>query len=237
MKRCFEELTGRSEKELIFAPDWNVSLHKKTLIDLTQLKEEAKKVGFEFCVASAFRSFERQQVIFNTKAKGQKPILDAEGKEILSATLNDHDKLFAILRWSALPGASRHHWGSEFDVFDQNAISKDYHLQLIPQEFSHGGPFERLNNWLEEMMQNKNFPFYRPYFQDLGGVSPEPWHLSHKLSQEYFEQYTFEVFKKNIEISQIEFKELILDNAHQLFDRFVTNVTQPPWPSANLEVD
>ena len=32
----------------------------------------------------------------------------------------------AILLWSALPGASRHHWGTDFDVFDRAAVPPDY---------------------------------------------------------------------------------------------------------------
>ncbi len=37
----------------------------------------------------------------------------------------------AILRWSALPGASRHHWGTDIDVYDRGCSSgAAYALQL-----------------------------------------------------------------------------------------------------------
>ena len=40
--------------------------------------------------------------------------------------------MVGILEWSALPGASRHHWGSEFDVFDLAALPEGYRVQLLP---------------------------------------------------------------------------------------------------------
>lgn len=229
MMFSFEQLTGRSEKEIIFAQELNAQVHSETLSDLLQLKSDASKEGFDLRLASAFRSFERQLAIFNGKARGEKKLLNQEGKEISSNDLSDNEKLLAILRWSAFPGASRHHWGSDFDIYDQAAVSPDYRLQLSPQEFSQGGPFERFHDWLDGRMTEKDFPFYRPYNQDRGGVHPERWHLSHKISQEYFQQYSLETFKKNIEESPIELKDLILKNAQEFFERFVKNVTLPPW--------
>ncbi|MCZ8486094.1 D-alanyl-D-alanine carboxypeptidase family protein [Vibrio lentus] len=36
---------------------------------------------------------------------------------------SEQQKLSAILRWSALPGASRHHWGCDFDVFAHQSFT------------------------------------------------------------------------------------------------------------------
>ena len=230
MMLSFEQLTGRSEKEIIFAPELNAQVHAEAQSDLLKLKQEAAQEGFDLRLASAFRSFERQLTIFNAKARGEKKILNQEGLEISANDLNNKEKLLAILRWSAFPGASRHHWGSDFDIYDQAAVSADYRLQLVPQEFSQGGPFEHFHDWLDERMKEKDFPFYRPYDRDRSGVHPERWHLSHKISQTYFTQYSFEIFKKNIEESQVELKNLIFQNAQEFFERFVRNVTLPPWP-------
>ena len=87
------------------------------------------------------------------------------------------ERVDAILWWSALPGASRHHWGTDFDVMDARAMPAGYKLQVVPAEYLAGGPFHRLTTWLDAHMHA--FGFFRPYTTDRGGVSPEPWHLSY----------------------------------------------------------
>ena len=44
-----------------------------------------------------------------------------------------------ILRWSALPGGSRHHWGTEIDIFDPDLLPQGQSLQLEPWEYESGG--------------------------------------------------------------------------------------------------
>ena len=39
------------------------------------------------------------------------------------------------MRWSAIPGSSRHHWGTDLDVYDAAAVTPDYQVQLTPQEW------------------------------------------------------------------------------------------------------
>jgi LAS superfamily LD-carboxypeptidase LdcB len=82
------------------------------------------------------------------------------------------------LTFSAIPGTSRHHWGTDFDVFDGNAITPDYQLQLIPSEYASDGPFNRLNIWLS---QQASTVFLRPFVQPKSPqlrVAREPWHIT-----------------------------------------------------------
>ena len=83
----------------------------------------------------------------------------------------------AILLWSALPGASRHHWGTDVDVVDRSACPPGYRPQLMTAEFAPRGIFAKLDGWLAANMGH--FGFFRPYTRDRGGVLPEPWHLSY----------------------------------------------------------
>lgn len=230
MTMSFELLTGRSEEHLECCPELNASIHGEILLDLLKLREDAMRAGFEISLASSFRSFERQLAIFNAKARGERAILDLRGVPLDPNNLTDHEKLFAILRWSALPGSSRHHWGTDLDIFDKKAISPDYKLQLVPGEFEKGGPFAPFHDWLDEKMSRTDFPFFRPYAKDQGGVSPERWHLSHRYALEFSKSYSLGTFKRNIELADIEMKELILERAEEIFTNFVTNVSQPPWP-------
>ncbi len=51
------------------------------------------------------------------------------------AALSDLEKCKAMLRWSAVPGASRHHWGTEIDIFDPDLLPENTPLLLEPGIF------------------------------------------------------------------------------------------------------
>ena len=78
--------------------------------------------------------------------------------------------------YSALPGASRHHFGTDLDIYDTRPIDDDYQLQLTPDEYSTMAHLLSLR-WLEHNLEK--YGFYRPYQEYKGGVAPEPWHISH----------------------------------------------------------
>ncbi|MCV5887699.1 M15 family metallopeptidase, partial [Escherichia coli] len=86
-------------------------LHPKVVNDLLKMINAATEAGFKMEIASGFRDFNRQKAIWNGKFSGELPILDINSRPLNKAELNDEEKLMAILRWSALPGGSRHHWG------------------------------------------------------------------------------------------------------------------------------
>ena len=145
-----------------------------------RLQAEARAAGFDLAIASSYRSFERQLAIFNSKASGQRPVHDDVGRSLDMATLSPEGQLSAILRFSALPGTSRHHWGTDLDVYDAAALPAGYQLQLSPEEVAPGGMFDPLHTWLDERMaENTSQGFYRPYAVDRGGVAVERWHLSY----------------------------------------------------------
>ena len=102
-------------------------------------------VGFDLRVASGFRSFDRQLAIWNGKAAGSRPIHDDVGLPIDRGALGEDELIAAILRFSALPGASRHHWGSDMDVYDAAAVPEGYAVQLSPAEVADDGPFGALH--------------------------------------------------------------------------------------------
>lgn len=152
-------------------------LHVESIAAFQAMQRQAKMDGFNLQLVSSFRSFDRQLAIWNAKFNGQRPILDANSQKLDPTKLNAEQKIKAILRWSALPGASRHHWGCDIDVYDPN-LQAGQALQLIPQEYKAQGPQAPLAQWLSEHIQE--FDFFRPYATERGGVNPEPWHLSHR---------------------------------------------------------
>ena len=51
-------------------------VHTQLMAPLQSLTQRAAQEGFDLCVASGFRSFERQLVIWNAKAEGLRPVFD-----------------------------------------------------------------------------------------------------------------------------------------------------------------
>ena len=50
-------------------------------------------------------------------------------------------------------GASRHHFGTDLDIYDTRPIDDDYQLQLTPDEYSFTGPFAKLVAWLDDNLE------------------------------------------------------------------------------------
>lgn len=173
------QLTGRDESHLVSLPCGN-QLHAEAAAAFAALQADASEAGFCLTVASSFRSFSRQLALWNGKACGERAVHDDEGCTIDLSCLPPLQQIHAILRFSALPGASRHHWGTDLDVFDASAVDDGYQLALSPQEVVPGGVFDALHCWLDEQMAaGDSHGFYRPYHTDRGGVAPERWHLSY----------------------------------------------------------
>lgn len=145
------------------------------------LQTRASAAGFQLSVASSFRSYERQLAIFNGKWRGERQVLDDFDRALIRQDYSEEQWLHRILRFSALPGTSRHHWGTDIDIFDPRRIPVGESLQLIPSEYRNGGIFEDLTQWLDERIAADDCEgFFRPYDRDRGGVSEEPWHLSYE---------------------------------------------------------
>jgi len=173
------QLAGLDDSHLVMLPCGH-RLQSEAAAAFKLLQADAAQAGFELTIASGYRAFERQLAIWNGKACGERPVHDDAGCPVPMAALPPRDRLYAILRFSAIPGTSRHHWGSDMDVFDAAAVPLDYQLQLSPQEVASGGVFDPLHNWLDERMAlGLSRGFYRPYARDRGGVAPERWHLSY----------------------------------------------------------
>lgn len=180
MHNPLQVLLGLTEQHLIEVKNKQANLtaqlHSDVVNDFIALQVAAKHAGFDLQIASGFRHFERQVQIWNRKFSGQVPCYDKNGTVHRFESYSDEDKIFAILQFSALPGLSRHHWGTDFDYFDPSLLGSST-LQLSPAEYDAPGVFCELNKWLDANMDQ--FGFFRPYQEDLGGVAREPWHLSH----------------------------------------------------------
>jgi LAS superfamily LD-carboxypeptidase LdcB len=205
-------------------------MHRDVVAPFLALQAAAREAGFEPAVLSGFRGFDRQLSIWNRKAAGELAVLDSEARPLDPATLSDAELAFAILRWSALPGASRHHWGTDLDIYDAAARPPGYEVELVPAEVEHGGMFAPMHEWLDERMARDDaWGFFRPYDRDRGGVAPERWHLSHApTAAAYQRQLSPALLRDALGNAEMRLRDTVLDHLDEIFDRFVLNVNPAP---------
>jgi LAS superfamily LD-carboxypeptidase LdcB len=226
--------TGQDESHLCSAADaeWLAApVHRAVVGPFRTLRDDAASAGFDIAILSGFRSFDRQLSIWNRKARGELAVLDSNARMLDIATLSPRELVFSILRWSALPGASRHHWGTDIDIYDAAARPPGYEIELIPAEFEGDGMFAPLSEWLDQRIaQRMAHGFFRPYDRDRGGVAPERWHMSYApIATVYTQALTTENLRQVIESADMMLKDVVLENLDEIFVRFVTN-TNPDVP-------
>ena len=223
MKLTPEQLTGRDTSHLVDVA-LGQRLCAKAAAAFSRLQADAGVAGFDLAIASAHRDFERQRAIFNSKARGERAVHDDQGAPLDLSTLAPREALHAILRFSALPGGSRHHWGTDLDVYDASAVPESYALQLSPAEVAPGGLFAELHAWLDQRMAvHQSHGFYRPYAADRGGVAPERWHLSYApLATDCQHLLSPDLLRSAWRGQQLALREVIEAELDALVQRYMT---------------
>lgn len=219
------ELTGACETHLT-AVDGH-KLHPDAADAYLAMQKAAAANGIELAIASGFRSLDRQLSIWNRKWRGKLPLRSKEGQLLDVSSLDDMEKMHAILHWSALPGSSRHHWGSDFDIYDPRPFqNNELKLQLVPGEYiDESGPCYELWQWLTRHAHESGFFF--PYARYQGGVAQEPWHLSYRsVSTQCQKQLSLELLAETIDSLAIEGKPIILDNLAQIKNQYIDTITE-----------
>lgn len=156
----------------------SIKLEKNTFIAMEKMRKAALLDGIKIKVVSGFRDFERQKQIWNRKFK----------KFTTENNLSDLDAIKEIIRFSTIPGTSRHHWGTEIDVIDEDF--KNEKKLLISNKYEEGGIFEKLKKWMDNNSQK--FGFYLTYDNNINrkGFEYEPWHYSYlPESKKYLESF------------------------------------------------
>ncbi|HTP40581.1 MAG TPA: M15 family metallopeptidase [Steroidobacteraceae bacterium] len=220
------QLTGRDSQHVQEVTAPACVLHPCVVPALHDMCAAAADDGLTLLPVSSFRDFERQRTLWNGKFLGERPVQDAEGRPVDMRALDAAERVRAILVWSALPGASRHHWGSDLDVVDGQALAGGYRPRLTREEFLPGGPFGRLAAWLDARCGE--FGFFRPYDAWRGGVQPEPWHLSYAdLAVPALAALDADVLREALEGADIQGKAQVLAQLPDLHQRYVRGVAEP----------
>lgn len=158
-----QELMGRVRPELLGD---NFNLRKAAASAFERMRADAAKDGITLYSASSYRSYDHQNRIWTRKYKKY------TGQGLSSIT-----SIKKIVRYSTIPGTSRHHWGTDLDMID---LSKPTPADaLLASNYQNGGVYEKLGAWL---LKNANgYGFYETYTNDPNreGFEYEPWHYSY----------------------------------------------------------
>ncbi len=157
---------------------YKMYLRKEALQAFEKMAETAEKNGIELNITSATRNFDYQKNLWNNKWTG---ITFVEGKDLSKSIPDGRERFEKILEYSAVPGTSRHHWGTDIDI---NGVDPKYF------ETAEG---EKVYEWLTE--NALLFGFCQTYNQKgtdrIAGYNEEKWHWSYlPLSQAFTQEYT-----------------------------------------------
>jgi zinc D-Ala-D-Ala carboxypeptidase len=145
------------------------------------MREAALADGIVLTVLSATRDFQHQKRIWENKWHGRQ-ILHGN---ILATDIQDTaERALEILRFSAMPGTSRHHWGTDVDL---NSLNNSYF---------ESGQGLRVYEWLKDNAGAFGFcqPYTRHGQQREGGYEEERWHWSYKpIASIYMKAYKAKV--------------------------------------------
>ena len=158
------ELMGKEDIELYGK---GINLRKEAHDSFLEMKKAAYSAGIDLKIVSSYRSFERQELIWERKYQKYTEELDMLPIEAI-------DK---IIEYSTIPGTSRHHWGTDIDIIDgYRKIEGDV---LVPSKFEEGGPFADLKKWMDE--NSVKYGFHLVYTKEpkRRGFKYEPWHYSY----------------------------------------------------------
>jgi LAS superfamily LD-carboxypeptidase LdcB len=220
------ELTGRARGHVAELDSPRCVLHKQVSTPFLRLRAAAAQAGFDLVAQSSHRDFDRQLSIWNAKFNGEAAVNDLSGRPVAALALSPAERIDAILLWSALPGASRHHWGTDLDLIDRAAVPAGYRVQLVAAEYAPSGPFGQLAAWLEA--NAGRFGFFRPYRGVRSGVQPEAWHFSFApLAEPARRALGVADLAEALRAAPLAGKEFVLERLEELHERYVTRID---WP-------
>ncbi len=193
-----------------------IKLEQNTLIAFNKMHEAALKDGIDIKIVSGFRDFERQMLIWNNKYK----------KYTTEYKLSPTKAIEEIIRFSTIPGTSRHHWGTEIDIIDASDDKyKDEEDVLLTEKYENG-IFTKLKRWMD--VNSERFGFYLTYVNDKSrkGFEYEPWHYSYKpVSFELLNTFIKNDIGSIISTTTMEGKEFISkDFINKYIDEYVKGV-------------
>ncbi|PKL18636.1 MAG: peptidase M15 [Spirochaetae bacterium HGW-Spirochaetae-5] len=146
---------------------------------INDFKKEHPKI--KIIIQSATRNYNSQKSIWEGKWNGKRP---TTGIKDITKITDPLIRALRILDYSSMPGTSRHHWGTDFDI---NTLNNAYYSN---------GDGKIIYQWLKK--NAANYGFGQPYTEGREtGYNEEKWHWSYlPLSAQYLNDWN-RVYKDN----------------------------------------
>ena len=167
---CMGKFNPRSHHDFIQIKDKHavrkgMLLRKEVYLAFERMYDAAQKDSVDLIIRSATRNFDYQKSIWDRKWD------ENAGKRATTLTYQDKiDIVLSIMRYSAMPGTSRHHWGTDIDI------------NMLNNEYFKSGKGKTVYQWLKE--NAGSYGFCQVYCDkvDCGrahGYEEERWHWSY----------------------------------------------------------
>ncbi|MCX7743199.1 MAG: M15 family metallopeptidase [Flavobacteriales bacterium] len=155
----------------------DVYLRKDAYEAFVKMHDAAQKDGIKLKIISSTRNFSSQKTIWEAKWNGERLV---EGKNLAIEIKDSIERARIILRYSSMPGTSRHHWGTDIDI---NDLNDSYFLS---------GNGKKEYEWLTAHAHQ--FGYYQPYTPKganrPNGYEEEKWHWTYlPISKILVKQY------------------------------------------------
>lgn len=164
----------------------NIYMRKDAYDAFVKMHDAAQKDGIKLNIISSTRNFSSQKSIWEAKWNGERLV---EGKNLATDIKDSIERARIILRFSSMPGTSRHHWGTDIDI---NELNDEYFLS---------GSGKKEYEWL--VSNAYKFGYYQPYTpkgpERPNGYEEEKWHWTYlPISKILVKQY-----KEKVKLSDI----------------------------------
>lgn len=149
-----------------FADREGMLLREEAYQAFKKMHQHALDSGIDLVIRSAMRNFEYQKGIWERKWTGETLV---EGEDLSKTTPDPYERAKKILRFSSMPGTSRHHWGTEIDLnsFENDYFEKGEGLRIYTWLKDHAGEYGYCQVYTEK----------GPHRQF--GYEEEKWHWSY----------------------------------------------------------
>ena len=183
---CKELLLGKTEPardtnmvniKSDYASGKGMFMHKEAYDAFKEMHKAAASDGINLTIISAMRTFNHQKRIWENKWNGYQKLAG----DVYATDIDDPvERAREILKYSAMPGTSRHHWGTDVDL---NSLQNSYF------ESSKG---KKVYKWLKK--HAGIYGFCQPYTPHgkgrEGGYEEEKWHWSYlPIAENYLKAF------------------------------------------------
>ena len=160
-------------------------------------------------IASSTRTYSQQKIIWELKWNNESKNQTKKNTNIMDS----NEIHLKILKYSSMPGTSRHHWGTDIDF---NVLKNSYY---------NSGDGKIIYNWMKKNMSK--YGFCQVYNKERNmGYQEERWHWSYMPLAKIFTEEWIKVFKNDPKqfTSRIDFNGAKIKDILELAIKYVIGI-------------